>query len=329
VEGRANKVINWKELTYGVEIELTFINREGAALILCEHFQNGGYEQLFDHYDTYEITDNLGRVWRVMYDASIEAQKKQGGRIVSASDNYKCELVTPILTYDDITTLQEIVRRLRKAGANTNSSTGIHVHIGAEHFKTNVTGLRNLANQIYSKQLILQKSLQIQESRKRYCKLLPEDFIIGLNKIKPKTLSAFADIWYNYCSSDGSSWGTRTSRNQRYHPSRYHLANFHPILSGRMPTIELRCFNGSLHAGVVKSYIQFSLKLVEKSLNQTRTSYKITYTDNEKYSVRVWLLSLGFIGDEYKTARLHLTKLLTGDSAWRRGKKVKQEECPF
>ena len=41
-------------------------------------------------------------------------------------------MVTPILHYEDIETLQELIRRLRKAGAMTNSSCGIHIHIGAD-----------------------------------------------------------------------------------------------------------------------------------------------------------------------------------------------------
>ena len=36
---------------------------------------------------------------------------------VFGDDAQKCEMVTPILNYDDIEDLQEIIRILRKAGA--------------------------------------------------------------------------------------------------------------------------------------------------------------------------------------------------------------------
>ena len=36
--------------------------------------------------------------------------------------------------------------------------------------------------------------------------------------------------------------------------------------------------------------------------------------------MRTWLLRLGFIGDEFKTARDLLTKRLTGDAAFRSGR---------
>lgn len=68
--------------------------------------------------------------WKVMYDGPHRCQTKRNGEIISASRDYSCELVSPILTYDeDINTLQELVRILRKAGRLTNSSCGIHVHL--------------------------------------------------------------------------------------------------------------------------------------------------------------------------------------------------------
>ena len=43
-------------------------------------------------------------------------------------------MVTPILTYADMETLQEMIRRLRKAGAKSDSTRGcgVHIHIGAK-----------------------------------------------------------------------------------------------------------------------------------------------------------------------------------------------------
>jgi uncharacterized protein (UPF0216 family) len=44
---------------------------------------------------------------------------------------------------------------------------------------------------------------------------------------------------------------------------------------------------------------------------------KVIPTDNEKYTFRTWLVRLGMIGDEYKTARNVLLKNLSGNSAFR------------
>ncbi len=47
-------------------------------------------------------------------------------------------------------------------------------------------------------------------------------------------------------------------------------------------------------------------------------SAKVKPTENEKYSLRIWLLRLGMIGDEYKLARRVLLKNLSGNSSFRR-----------
>ena len=53
----------------------------------------------------------------------------------SAGSEYSVETVSPILTYErDIKSLQEMVRKIRKAGGFTNKTTGIHIHLdGEEH----------------------------------------------------------------------------------------------------------------------------------------------------------------------------------------------------
>ena len=49
-------------------------------------------------------------------------------------------------------------------------------------------------------------------------------------------------------------------------------------------------------------------------------SPKPQQNENPKYAMRTWLLRLGFIGDEFKTARDLLTKRLDGDTAFRHGR---------
>jgi hypothetical protein len=49
-------------------------------------------------------------------------------------------------------------------------------------------------------------------------------------------------------------------------------------------------------------------------------SPKPQQNENPKYAMRTWLLRLGFIGDEFKTARDLLTRRLDGDAAFRGGR---------
>ena len=82
-------------------------------------------------------------------------------------------------------------------------------------------------------------------------------------------------------------------------------------------TIEFRLFNSTTHAGKIKAYIQLCLAISAQALNQKSASRQKTHSTNEKYTFRTWLLRLGLIGDEFKTARLHLLEHLDGCIAWK------------
>jgi len=296
-----------KNQTIGVEIEMTGITREMAADVTA-NFLGGIVERTFDFYDTYKVIGPDRRIWKIMSDASIETMKNEKGRLVSADRNYSVELVTPILKYEeDIETLQELIRQLRHAGAVSESKLqcGIHIHIGAKKHTPNA--LKNLVNLMASKEDLIYKSFEIDPERVRYCQKVNENLIKTINKEKPKTLNALADIWYRDYGVEG--------RERHYHASRYHGLNLHSTFT--KGTIEFRLFNGTLHAGKIRSYIVFCLAISHQALKQKSASAKRTYTDNEKYTFRCWLLRLGLIGNEFKNCRLHLMKSLEGDAAWR------------
>ena len=66
----------------------------------------------------------------------------------------------------------------------------------------------------------------------------------------------------------------------------------------------------------IAAYTQFISRLCDMA---RRVPSKPTETDNDKYAFRCFLLRLGFIGKEYKTARKILLRNLTGNSAFRCG----------
>ncbi|SFS05873.1 amidoligase family protein [Anaeromicropila populeti] len=291
--------------TFGIEIEMTGITRKNAASLLAEFFQTES-QYVGTGYQTYEVKDKKGRTWKAMYDASIAAQKKENGRTFHAGDDYKTEVVSPILTYEDMETLQELVRKLRKGGGIINSSCGIHIHIGAEKFKPQT--LRNIVNIIASKEDILYKALQIDPARLQYCKKTNEKLLETINRRKPTTMKQLKEIWY---AEDPYN----TSRH--YNETRYHGLNLHATFT--KGTVEFRLFNSTLHAGEIKAYIQFCLAVTHQALTQKKATPRKTVTDNEKYAFRCWMLRLGLNGEEFKTCRLHFLKHLEGNSAWRSG----------
>lgn len=288
---------------FGIEIEMTGITREKAAEAIAEYF---GTESFYigTYYKTYGAKDRQGRTWKATFDSSIIAQKKSGGRTVRAADEYKCEVVSPILTYEDMADLQEIIRQLRHKGAFVNSQCGIHIHVDASRYTPQT--LRNLVNIIASKEDILYKALRIDPARMRWCKKTNERLIEAINRKKPQTMEALKDIWYA---------GSTRGRDEHYNDTRYHGLNLHSTFT--KGTVEFRLFNSTTHAGEIKAYIQFCLAVSHQALTQKKASAKKTVTDNEKYAFRCWMLRLGLSGDEFKTCRLHFLKHLEGNAAWR------------
>lgn len=291
--------MDMKDQRFGIEIELTGLSRQRAAQVLSEHFgtrlshDGGGY-------DTYSVLDSQSRKWKIVSDASINEECKQG----RADSTYRVEMVSPICKYEDIETIQEIIRKLRGAGAIANSSCGIHVHVDASPHNANT--LRNITNIMASKENLIYKALQVNVSREHsYCKKVDERFLEELNRKKPRTLDDVSRIWYN--GEDG--------RYQHYHNSRYHCLNLHSVF--QKGTIEFRLFNSTTHAGEIKTYVQICLAISHQALSQRCASRVKTQSTNEKYTFRTWLLRLGLIGDEFKTARLHLLEHLDGCIAWK------------
>ena len=126
----------------------------------------------------------------------------------------------------------------------------------------------------------------------------------------PRTMKELEDVWYE---------GYFESRERHYHSSRYHFINLHSFFHGHH-TVELRGFNSTLHAGEVRSYIVFALALNDMALSQKNASTKKPQIENEKFAMRTWLNRMGLVGDEFKACREHLTKNLSGSSAWRYGR---------
>ena len=306
------QISEMKTQTIGVEIEMNSITRQAAAKLAADFFGTGRWENTADRngYYTWSAWDATGREWKFSRDVSI-----------AGPDSEKTELVTPILHYEDIETLQELCRSLRKAGAKSDATRGcgVHIHIGANGHTPQT--LRNLANIMASHESLLADALRLDSRRmSHYCRTVDPDFLRMLNRSKPQTMADLADIWYR---GNNATYG----RDHHYNDSRYHMLNLHATFT--KGTIEFRLFqfdapDGSrkngIHAGQLKSYIQLCLALSQMAKDAKTASPKPQQSENPKYAMRTWLLRLGFIGEEFATARDFLTRNLDGDAAFRNGR---------
>jgi hypothetical protein len=125
-----------REIRYGIEIETVRRTREQIAWAI--HAVTGGeinHTATPSCYDPWEVTDLQGRIWKVVADASLNG----------VPEHLRAEIVSPVLTYEDLGLLQEIIRTVRRAGAKITTQCGIHIHIDAAAYDGRTLG--NLAYQ--------------------------------------------------------------------------------------------------------------------------------------------------------------------------------------
>lgn len=258
-------------------------------------------------YDPWEVIDCEGKAWRFVYDSSIHAMQRSGGRQLPISDKtYKVEMNSPKLEYGEMGKLQEVVRTLRRAGAIVNESCGMHVHVDVSRHTPQ--SLKNALSIMYSKEDILFKALKVNENRvERWCKKVREPMLEKIRKLPTgTTMDSLKQEWYG--GGDGSY--------EHYNWTRYYALNLHSVFY--RGTLEWRCFESTLHAGKVRANITLALAISAQAINQSRTVMRKTeISENPAFTFRTFLLRLGLIGPEYKNVREHLLENLPGDRAWR------------
>lgn len=288
-----------RTLRFGIEIETVGQTRERVAHAI-QQVVGGTVHHVGTPfcYDPWHVTDARGRTWKVMADASLSAAK-----------HLQSEVVSPILDYEDLAELQQVVRAVRGAGAKVDSTCGIHVHVDAARFDAGA--LRNLVKIVNKQERLIEHALGISEARRaRWCRGIDQAFLEKIEKQRPRNLEDMNRAWYGYHNAAPT----------HYDSSRYHGVNLHNVWF--RGTVEYRWFDATLHAGKVKAYIQFVLALSAKAIRARASSSKRRdfNPNTARYDFRVFMLHLGLIGDEFKTARQHLMANLNGSAAWKHGR---------
>jgi hypothetical protein len=85
-------------------------------------------------------------------------------------------------------------------------------------------------------------------------------------------------------------------------------------------TLRFPWFSGGLDGDTVSAYTQFIAALCKTAKEKKRVTAKVQDEfENPRFTMRVWLIGLGMVGDDYKLARKLLLQDLTGNAAWRHG----------
>ncbi len=177
---------------FGIEIEMTGLTRCQAAQAISKVL-GGRINHEGGSYDKYTVKDEKGRDWSIVYDGSIHCVDASGNH---ASRSYSVELNSPVLGYEDIPLLQEVIRALRKAGGKCGPEymCGTHIHISAYDYTPQQ--IRNLVNIFASKEDFLWDALQVSSARSGYCKKSDSLLVEQINRKKPKTIEEIKELWY-------------------------------------------------------------------------------------------------------------------------------------
>lgn len=282
--------MDMKEQKFALEIRVTGITRKKTAQILSEQFNTNFLYEGGSGF-IYSFNDNLNRKWRIVKDDSIKEQTVNS----PANQNYRVKIITPILNYNDMRTIEEAVDNLKSNDAIINDSCKIDIYVDSTPYKT--TNLANIHKLMFSKEDMLCRALDI--------KILDENKLSA--QVDDEKLK---NIMFHKPSSD-------YELNQKWY------TNYDGYLN-KILDLETVKSKGMIGFGMFKSsfdnlqtYIQLCLAVSKQALEQKNARAIKTQSTNEKYTFRTWLLKLGFIGEEYKVARQELLRNLEGNIAWK------------
>ena len=249
------------------------------------------------------------RVWTVKGDCSISTDSNQQrpvrGGMVPTRDRW--EIVSPPMTYGEIAVCQAILRRLNKYGARVNTSCGLHVHLDARGMSRQT--LVNVVSLAYKFDPVLAAGLQISDRRlgdSGYCQPVHKSFRDGVKRYWKAEKRRMAR------GGGGSDRDFRLAI-ANLQNGRYKTVNFHSLrLHG---TVEFRLFDGTMHAGKLKTAIQtvYGLCSWAGRVSAVRGERRQIQEGRGRYTMRAgFCIHAGMMGPEFKTARKFLCAGLEG-----------------
>lgn len=266
-----------RELSFGVEVEMTGITRKEAAVLIKKYFNNKyDIEEMYfkenidGHADEYRIYDNDGYDWIIMDDTTIKPEKKNN--YSKNLKDYRVEFISPILNFNDeksISIFCDIVSLLKKNGAIVNHTCGLHVHIDAKKIKAN--HLKKLANTVNVIQYSLYKVLDVLNSRLLHVTKLSQNFIDELNSYDKISLPIIKKSLEKMAKEHGKD------QQFVYKPEKYYGVNMYNVFS--KGTVEFRMFNSTLNINKIMSYIDFCQSISSYSINKSKeNTFGVVYS---------------------------------------------------
>jgi hypothetical protein len=165
---------------------------------------------------------------------------ERDGSIQTGSRGHACEIVSPILRgAEGLAQVAEVIRTLEQMGHTVNRSCGVHCHVGWRP---------DFSAQALARLIVIASYL--------------EKGLYAITGTKARERGT-------YCGGV-KKYGNPKDAKTQIDKNRYHLLNLTNLAKGTKPTVEFRCFSGSVSATKVVGWIQVCLGLVEKALTAKR-----------------------------------------------------------
>ncbi len=205
------------------------------------------------------------------------------------SFNYQIEIDGQVITIDrDSTiTLQDGKEVIFEDLVGEQIEDQIKYEVSVPMENQRYQSLKNLCFFIYSKQSMIKKVFEVQQD------IIPNRLIEEIMMIEDENLEELTEKI------------NEISNGLRVEQIREELMLIFDFFG--------RAFNKER----LMAYSEFVLAINQLALESKRASSKITATDNEKYTFRVFLIRLGLKGNRYKETRKILLENLEGNSAFR------------
>ncbi len=238
-------------MNIGVEVEFTGITRLDASLVVAQ-VTEGTWRTVSSitaavPYDTYKIQAPEGS-WSVVRDRSIVASREPYPPLYGwEEDDYKVELVSPVLTLDTLPVLYAILDALREKGAVVNTSTGIHIHVDAP---ATPSELASWVGYFCDNQHDIVAQFGTYQNRlERYCMVYPEQLADAMrvfvnSDVAPISHHVVVDAYTKVIRGLHQSWDLEGGVEN---PERYYALNLASI--AKRGTVEFRFFNATLDCG--------------------------------------------------------------------------------
>lgn len=230
-------------LRFGIELELANLDYDFAKYKFKTQKNAIQYTEFGPLYI-------YGKAWKLEKDTSI--QSKFGFEGV--------ELVSPILTIDDLSVYHKVVNDLFEFGASVDDSCGMHIHVDGAKFDSH--SLQRLQLKFANEQDKLYDEFDCISSNgkyKKYCKKLPQQYIEKLKALKNPTMLELARLWYEELGTGYPPRGYKSNI------SRYYGLNLHSFFATH-GTIEFRFFRSTNDLNEIDDAVKFCLNFCENAL---------------------------------------------------------------